>query len=218
MVPRQDATQELSPFLKQRSPRSLNMNDAAPLNVHATERAMAADDNVVSTAQAGSPMAFRELHAFYSRRLYRTIVAITKNPQDAEAALQDTFLRVYLALGTFAATSDIYSWLPRIAVNSALMNLRKQRARAEVLSDPQPDPQLETLRFEVRDSAPNPEELYHLHQRRVGLLRVIRNLDTHLREPIRMRMRHGASMKEISRKLNLSEAAVKTRLHRARLR
>jgi RNA polymerase sigma-70 factor, ECF subfamily len=194
------------------------MNRAALLKVHATERTMPVDDNVASTTQPSSSISFRELHALYSRRLYKTIAAITKNPQDAEDALQDTFLRAYLGLGTFEGRSSIYSWLTRIAVNSSLMILRKQRARAEVLFDPQPDPQFESISFQVTDSAPNPEELYRLRQCQVRLLRAIRNLDTHLRDPIRMRIRHGASMKEISRALNLSEATVKTRLHRARLR
>ena len=92
-------------------------------------------------------------------------MAVTKNPQDAEDALQDTFLRAYLAIRTFEGSCDIYTWLTRIAVNSALMTLRKQRTRAEVLFDPRAGSQLETLSIEVRDSAPNPEESYDLDQR-----------------------------------------------------
>jgi len=145
-------------------------------------------------------------------------VSITKNPQDAEDALQDTFLRAYLALGTFEGRCKIYTWLTRIAINSALMFLRKQRARAELLVDPQPHPQLETLSFEVRDSAPNPEEAYEIDQRQLKTLRAIRRLDPHLRAPIRMQMMHGWSIKTISRALNISEAAVKSRLYRARQR
>jgi RNA polymerase sigma-70 factor, ECF subfamily len=192
------------------------MNGATLLSVQTDQRAMPPDVNLVSEAQAGSRETFRELYALYSRRLYRTIVAITKNHQDAEDALQDTFLRAHLALGRFEGRSTIYSWLTRIAVNSALLILRKQRARPEVFFDPQPDAQGKNLTFEVKDHAPNPEELYDLHQRRVVLLRAIRNLDTGLREPIRMQIGQEASLKEIGRKLNLSEAAVKTRLHRAR--
>ena|ERR1700730_412747 len=194
------------------------MNGAALLNLSTADRAMAADDDVVSAAQAGSPEAFRKLHALYSRRLYKTIVIITKNPQDAEDALQDTFLRAYLAIQTFERRSNIYTWLTRIAVNSALMILRKQRTRAEVLFDPQPDSQLETLSFEVRGSAPNPEETYDLDQRQLKTLRAIRRLDPHLRAPIRMHLMHGWSVREISRALNISEAAVKARLYRARQR
>jgi RNA polymerase sigma-70 factor (ECF subfamily) len=191
---------------------------AARLTVHTVDRANAADDDVVSAAQAGSPEAFGKLHSKYSPRLYRTILAITKEPQDAEDALQNTFLRAYLAIHTFEGRSNIYSWLTRIAVNSALMILRKRRARAEVLFDPQPDPQLDSLSFEVRDSAPNPEEAYALDQRQRKTLRAIRHLDPHLRTPLWMQSMHGWSVNEISRAMNISEAAVKARLHRARRR
>ena len=102
-----------------------------------------ARDNVVSAAQKGRPTTFAELYAIYSRRLYRTIIAITRNPADAEDALQVTFLRAYLALDTFEGRSSVYSWLLRIAINSALMILRKRRARPEALLDPQPDAQVE---------------------------------------------------------------------------
>jgi|HubBroStandDraft_2_1064218.scaffolds.fasta_scaffold242334_1 RNA polymerase sigma-70 factor (ECF subfamily) len=196
----------------------MNADHAVLLNVHTVGRAIAPVDDIVSAAQAGSPEAFQKLHALYSRRLYRTIVAITKNPQDAEDALQDTFLRAYLAIQTFAGRSNIYSWLTRIAINSALMILRKQRALAEVLFDPQPDPRLETRSFEVRDSAPNPEEAYHLDQHRLKTLHAIRRLNPHLRAPIRMQLMHGWSLRDISRALNISEAAVKARLYRARKR
>jgi RNA polymerase sigma-70 factor, ECF subfamily len=187
------------------------MNGTALLNLHTANRAMATGDDVVSTAEA-----VEELYALYSLRLYKTILAITKNPQDAEDALQSTFLQVYLAIQTFEGRSNIYSWLTRIAINSALSNLRKQRARAEVLLDPQPDTPLETLSFEVRDSAPNPEEAYELDQRQLKTLRALSRLEPHLRAPIRMQLMHGWSMREISRALHVSEAAVKTRLYRAR--
>jgi RNA polymerase sigma-70 factor, ECF subfamily len=196
----------------------MSVGQAVLLNVQTVERAIAPDDDIVSAAQSGSPEAFRKLHALYSRRLYQTILAITKNPQDAEDGLQNTFLRAYLAIRTFEGRCNIYSWLTRIAINSALMILRKQRAHAEVLFDPQPDPQLEILPIEVKDSAPNPEEACDLHQRQRKALRAIGRLDPHLRAPIRMQLMHGWSIREISRALNISEAAVKARLYRARQR
>ena len=188
------------------------------LTVYTMERVIASHDEIVSAPQAGLLVTFEELHAIYSRRLYRTIVAITKNPDDAEDALQDTFLRVYLARETFEGRSSIYSWLTRIAINSALIILRKRRTRAEVLFDPQPDDRGEKICFEVKDSAPNPEEACDLHHCQLKTLRALGHLDPRLREPIRMQLMHGRSVKEISRALNISEAAVKARLYRARQR
>ena len=173
-------------------------------------------DDLVSAAQAGSPAAFAELYSTYSARLFRTILSITRNPHDAEEALQETFLRAYLAIKTFEGKSKIYTWLTRIAVNTALMVLRKQRVRPEVLFDPQPDDRCESYTFEIKDSALNPEELCALHQRELKTLRALHRLRPYLREPIRMQIMHGWSISEISRELNVSEAAVKSRLYRAR--
>jgi RNA polymerase sigma-70 factor, ECF subfamily len=190
--------------------------DGAALLDHTAERVIAPVDDIVLAAQAGSPAAFAELYSIYSGRLYRTILSITRNPLDAEEALQETFLQAYLAIKTFEAKSKIYTWLTRIAVNSALMLLRKRRARPEVLFDPQPDDRCETIFFEPKDPAPNPEEAYDLCQRQIKALRAIRRLDPKLRAPIRMQMKHGWSLREISQALNISEAAVKARLYRAR--
>ena len=172
------------------------------------------DEEIVLAAQAGSPEAFAELHATYSRRIYKTILGVTKNPQDAEDALQETFLRAYSAIHAFEGRSNIYTWLTRIAINCALSILRRRRARVEF--DPQPDAGNKTHSFEISDSAPNPEQVYDLRQRRVKLLGAIHDLDVQLRTPLQMQITKGWPIKEISQALNISEAAVKTRLHRAR--
>lgn len=175
-------------------------------------------DQLVTAAQAGVPEAFAEFHATYSRRLYKTIVGITRNREDAEDALQETFLRAYLAIHTFEGRSGIYSWLTRIAINSTLRLLQRRRSRPETLFDTYLDARADALFLEIADSAPNPEEVYDQRQRRLKVLRAIRNLNPKLREPIRMQLTRGFSVREIGRALDISEAAVKTRLHRARLR
>jgi RNA polymerase sigma-70 factor (ECF subfamily) len=193
-------------------------NHSTLLNVHTAEQATPCNDVIVLAAQAGSSSAFEKLYVLYSPRLYRTIVAITKNPQDAEDALQETFMRACLAIRAFEGRASFYSWLTRIAINSALMILRKRRARAEILFDPQPEDQLVGFCSELRDSGPNPEQVYELHQLETRLKRAMRKLGPSLSEPIRMRIAEESSLKEIGRTLNLSDGAVKARLYRARLR
>jgi RNA polymerase sigma-70 factor, ECF subfamily len=185
-------------------------------NGYCAGRAIARDDEIVSAARAGSSGAFAELHAIYSRRLYNTIIAITRNAEDAEDALQDTFLRAYLALNAFEGRASFYSWLTRIAVNSALMVLRKRRSHAEKLFDAQPDTLAETLQFEFEDPAPNPEQTCDQRQRRLMVLCAIRNLSPRLREPIEMQLMKDYSIQDIGRALNITVTAAKTRLHRAR--
>lgn len=98
------------------------------------------------------------------------------------------------------------------------MILRRRRARPEILFDPEPDADSDTITVAVGESSPNPEEFYDRHQRRPEVLRAIRKLDPTLREPIHMQMTQGSSVREIGRALDISQAAVKSRLHRARLR
>lgn len=192
--------------------------ECTPIAVEQMHEVEIARNNQTEWTEPAPVPGVGELYVAYSRRLYRTILAITKNREDAEDVLQETFLRVHLALHTFEGRSTIYSWLTRIAVNSALMNMRKRRARPEILFDPQPDSYAEALTFEGRDSSPNPEEACDLLQRQARLLEAISALSPGLRRPIQMWMRRETSIKEIGRALNLTVAAVKTRLHRARLR
>src|ERR1700733_4427319 len=180
------------------------------------ELAARREDSLVTAIQAGVPEAFAQLYATYSRRLFRTIIAITKNPEDAQDALQETFLRAHLRGHAFEGRSSLYTWLSRIAINSTLMILRKRRTHPEVLFDPQPDHRCETIFFEVKDSAPNPEEAYDLRQRQTKTLRAIHRLDPKLQAALRMQMMHECSEKEISQALNISLAAAKSRLYRAR--
>jgi RNA polymerase sigma-70 factor (ECF subfamily) len=198
----------------------MNADHDVILNPHDAERAFTQADDLVSAARERSPEAFTKLHALYSRRLYKTIIAITRDPEDAEDALQATFLRAYLAIHTFEGRSHIYTWLTRIAINSARRIVQRRRARPEVLFDPQPQTHREVQAFflEVKDSSPNPEQIYDVRQRHMRVLRGLRNLSPELREPIQMQVMQSFSLKDIGQALNLSEAAVKSRLHRARLR
>jgi RNA polymerase sigma-70 factor (ECF subfamily) len=194
------------------------MDQDLSIDLSCKERAALRDEQLVSAARAGSSAAFAELQRHYSRHLYSTIVAITKNREDAEDALQDTFLRAYRALGNFEGRSSFYSWLTRIAINSALMLLRKRRGRPEVSFEPANETGDDLLPFEIRDTAANPEQIYDQHQRCAGVLRAIQKLEPSLRRALQIRMEGGSSLKEIARALEISEAAVKTRLHRARVR
>ena len=195
-----------------------NMNGNTPLRLSLVQLAAQRDEQLVSAAKAGSNDAFAELQNLYARRLYNTIVRITKNHEDAEDVLQDTFLRVHLALCRFESRSSFYSWATRIAVNSALMVLRRRRARPEVSFELPSDGTEDLPHFEVRDSSPDPEQIYHERQQWVRLLRSIQTLQPKVQETIQIRIATGCSMKSIAQTLGISVASVKSRLHRARVR
>lgn len=173
---------------------------------------------LVSAAKAGSSTAFAELRDIYWQRIFRQLLTITKNREDAEDALQDAFLRAYLALHSFEGRSSFYSWLTRIAINSALMVLRKRRNRLEISFDHPSDAEEESSVLQVKDAAPSPEQICAHRQRCARLLRSIGKLQPRLRQVIELQMRQSCSIKEIALELDLTEAAVKSRLLRARAR
>lgn len=174
------------------------------------------DAELVTAAKAGSSDAFETLQKLYARRLYTKIFSITRNREDAEDALQDTFLRAYMALGTFEGRSAVYTWLTRIAINSALMIIRKRRVRAEVFFEQSSED--DTPLFDISDTALNPEEVWDHSQRCRRMQHAIQKLNPRLRTVIGSWIAQGNSMKEIARTLNVPVATVKARLHRARLR
>jgi RNA polymerase sigma-70 factor (ECF subfamily) len=171
---------------------------------------------LVAAAKGGSNAAFEELQIRYSRRLYARIQFITRNHEDAEDALQETFLHAFLALDSFEGRSQFASWLTRIAINSALMVLRRRRSRPEVPFEPLPDLGEPSQTVDVRDTALNPEQHYDLRQRSYGALHAIGKLNVNLRTPLTTWIEQECSMKEVARTLGLSLPAVKSRLCRAR--
>ncbi len=174
--------------------------------------------NLVAAARSGSSAAFAELREIYAQRVFRRLLAITKNQEDAEDALQDTFLRAYMALHTFEERSSFYSWVTRIAINSALMILRRRRMHPEVSFD-SPNETEETISgFEFKDTRPSPEHICVHRQRYACMLRSIWKLQPRLRQVIEMQMTDNYSIREIAEALEISEAAVKSRLSRARAR
>ncbi len=173
---------------------------------------------LVAAARSGSSTAFAELREIYARRVYRKLLIMTKNREDAEDALQDTFLRAYMALHTFEERSSFYTWVTRIAINSALMILRRRRLRPEVSFDGTSETEEATFGFEFKDTGPSPEHICVHRQRYACMLRSIWKLQPRLRQVIEMQMTENRSIKEMAQALEISEAAVKSRLARARAR
>jgi RNA polymerase sigma-70 factor (ECF subfamily) len=176
------------------------------------------DLSLVSAVRAGSEAAFGELHRLYAHRLYRTIFAITKNHEDSEDALQDSLLRAYRALNTFEGRSKLFSWLTRIAINSALMTLRRRRTSCEATSESLSSREEEVPQLQVKDPSPNPEETFLQRESRLRLARAMAALKPPLRTVMQIHVSKGLSMKEVAKSLDIPVATVKARLHRARLR
>jgi len=172
---------------------------------------------LVQAAKGGDIGAFEELVRRYDRNVFRIAQHITHNREDAEDVVQDAFLKAYENLGQFQGQSKFYTWLVRIAVNEALMKLRRIKPGRTVSLDEDVKTDEDTLPREVADWSPNPEQQYNQAELRDILSRTIQGLPTSFRTVFVLRDVEGLSTEETAEALDLSIPAVKSRLLRARL-
>jgi RNA polymerase sigma-70 factor (ECF subfamily) len=144
---------------------------------------------------------------------------ITQNREDAEDVMQDAFLKSYQNLDRFQGDSRFYTWLVRIAVNEALMKLRKRRPNQVSLDEPIAGTDGEDSVFrEIEDWGPSPEKKFAQTELNEILNSVIGELDPIFRVAFLLRDSEGLSTEETAQILGISVAAVKSRLLRARLK
>jgi RNA polymerase sigma-70 factor, ECF subfamily len=172
---------------------------------------------LVQAAKGGDVAAFEELVKRYDRNVFRIAQHITQNREDAEDVVQDAFLKAYQNLEQFQGQSKFYTWLVRIAVNEALMRLRRRRPERMVSLDEDVKTEDDSVPREVADWAPNPEQLYNQSELKDILTRTIQGLPPSFRTVFVLRDVEGLSTEEAAEALDLSIPAVKSRLLRARL-
>jgi RNA polymerase sigma-70 factor, ECF subfamily len=172
---------------------------------------------LVQAAKAGDVGAFEQLVKRYDRNVFRIAQHITQNREDAEDVVQEAFLKAYGNLKQFQGQSKFYTWLVRIAVNEALMKLRKRRPERMVSLDEEVKTDEDSLPREVADWSPNPEQQYTQAELRDILTRTIQGLPASFRTVFVLRDVEGLSTEETAEALELSIPAVKSRLLRARL-
>ncbi len=172
---------------------------------------------LVAAAKAGDVSAFEELVGRYERKIFRLTQNITQNREDAEDAMQESFLKAYEHLGEFQGNSRFYTWLVRIAVNQALMKLRKRRPNVVSL-DEDVQTEEESVPRDVQDWGPSPADRYEQTELSEILSGVIADLEPPFRIVFQLRDIEELSTEETAEALGLSVPAVKSRLLRARLK
>lgn len=173
---------------------------------------------LVEQARNGSEAAFEELFRLYRKQLYHVTYSITRQREDAEDAVQEAFLRAYANLSTFRRESQFSSWMVRIAMNCSLMLLRKRRLRSERISGSPSSSDEPTLFMDPEDTQLNPEQCALYRQRYLKMRAAIQRLPPQLRVVAELRAFQDQSLGEIHEKLGITQAAVKSRLFRARQR
>ena len=172
---------------------------------------------LVAKARAGDAQAFTDLVHQYERKIYRLAKNITQNDEDAEDVLQEAFLKAYEHLDTFQGSSKFYTWIVRIAVNEALMKLRKRKGDRTVPLDEPLDTGEEMVTREIAVWEDNPEQKYSREEIKEILDRAVESLKPDFRTVFTLRDIEELSTEETAQVLGISIPAVKSRLLRARL-
>ena len=175
-------------------------------------------DISIAALKAGDQAEIARMVDTYSMPLYRLALKMLNDPQDAEDVLQETFLQAIRHISGFEGRSSLSTWLYRIAVNQALMIIRRKRPDSVSL-----DQEVETEEgiqepVQVVDWGNLPEDVFLSKETRRFMDLAIQRLSPTLRSVFVLRDIEDLSVRETAEALNISETNVKTRLLRARLK
>jgi RNA polymerase sigma-70 factor, ECF subfamily len=167
------------------------------------------DEEVVERVLAGETELFEILMRRYNQRLYRVARAILVDDGEAEDVMQDAYVRAYTHLGQFAGRSRFSTWLTRIAVYEALARARRGKRLVRIEHLPQEKEQ------SMSADGRGPEQIAIQRDLQTVLEAAIAALPESFRSVLMLRDVEGLSTAETAEGLGISEALVKTRLHRA---
>jgi RNA polymerase sigma factor (sigma-70 family) len=159
---------------------------------------------------------FEEIWRAHAKQILRVTQRITNNREDAEDALQDSFLRAYVYLPNFDGRSSIATWLTRIAINSALMILRKRAGTPQVSIDDGGSVALDAPSIHPVDPSPSPEAQYTELEQQEIVRSAVGTLRPSIRMPLQLQALEERSVKETAETMGLSITATKSRIHHAK--
>ena len=174
------------------------------------------EEQLIAAAKTGRQAPFGELCERHMKQVSYVTRRITRNREDAEDAAQECFLSAFVHLKDFDGRSQFATWLTRIAINAALMKLRKDHGAREVRID-EPNPSSEPVaQREFRYDAPGPEESCFLRERKRIVKSAISGLRPRARNVVELFMQEH-SVSETAQILGISIGAVKTRMFHAKI-
>jgi RNA polymerase sigma-70 factor, ECF subfamily len=175
------------------------------------------EERLIAAAKSGRRAPFGELCERHMKRVSCVTRRIIRNREDAEDAAQECFLNAFIHLKDFDGRSRFATWLTRIAINAALMKLRKNRGAREVPID-EPSPSSEPVaQREFRHDAPDPEETCSLRERKRIVQSAISGLRPRARNVVELIHLQEHSIRETAQILGVSTGAVKTRIFHAKV-
>ena len=177
------------------------------------------DEELVERALDSDYEAFEELVRRYDDKAYRLAFSLVKEESEARDVVQEAFLNTYRKLDTFSGDAQFGSWIYRIVVNAALMRLRERDRRSEIgIEDAGPQVSEDEAAFsELPSWRIQADEAAEQQELREQIFAAVDELDPKYQATFLLREIEGLALAEIAEVLDLTEGAVKSRLHRARL-
>ena len=174
------------------------------------------DASLVAAAKARDTRAFELLVERHERKIFSTAQRITRNREDAEDVVQQSFQKAFINLQKFEGDSLFSTWLTRIAINEALMLLRRKRGSHEVSIEESSTKAESALPLDFLDSAPNPEDSCLDREQKQILSAALNQLRPGIRKAIELRELDELSTGQTALVMGLSVAAVKARVFHGR--
>jgi RNA polymerase sigma-70 factor (ECF subfamily) len=174
------------------------------------------DEVLVSAAKNGNQRAFEVLVERHQQRMLAFARRYTRVREDAEDVVQQTFQKAFIHLNKFQGKSSFSTWLTRIAINEALMLMRRGRGLREIPVDDSNDHGVAASAMEIPDPSPDPETSYLRRERVQILSETLGNLRPGMRKAIELRELAELSTEETAQRMGVSVAVVKARIFHAR--
>lgn len=177
----------------------------------------ASESELLSAARSSDGRAFAELCRRAAAPIQKRIFRMLRNREDVEDVLQDSICKAFANLQRFRGSCTFSVWLTQIAINSALMLMRKRRVRPELSYDCQKDPEQEWL-WDFPDRSPNAEQVLIRRQAFERMSVAVDRLPLQYREMVQQYHASERSLAEAAANLGLNLSNAKARLLRARRR
>ncbi len=174
------------------------------------------EDRFLVAAKRGDSAAFEILCKQSASTVFHIARRMMRNKEDAEDVVQESFRLAFIHLKSFKGGSRFSTWLSRIAINAALMKLRKKHYRWDVSLDELSETEELSFQLDVEDQGPNPEQLFAHKERQRILFEAMNKLTPGMRKAIELRELGERSTEETAQIMGISVSAVKARVFHGR--
>lgn len=208
---------ELSAAAERSATEPFNSKDEVSAGASLRNCDQASAEALLDAARSGDGQAFAELTGRYRASIQRRLFRILRNHEDTQDALQDALVKAYTHLDDFRGSCRFSTWLTTIAVNVALMRLRKRKSQREVsLSQPGDNDQTSEI-WDFPDHSPDAEQVYARRQAIELLENAAQRLPPHYRSIVHHYHVRERGLQQAAAAVGITVAAAKSRLLRARL-